>query len=481
MKATAELRMNVCAVVSKRPAEQSLRPAQADPALRGMGTTGVALLFDPGGAVWLAWVGDSRAYRFRKGLLEELSEDHSLVANLIRQRKITQEEAKTHPRRSELSRALGPEPGVEVDLRSYLIEPGDTYLLCSDGLCGYLSSADISAIVGFEAPENAARQLVDLVNSEYNSPDNVTVQIIAVPSDEAVSVSTSSGVNGKGSVAEEHASDQLENHRSDSRAPGNSQSSKMVAIGTAALIVSILLVGAIWYGAYEKRAEMAAIARAEAEYKIEVERERERVRVEAELAAELAAALSAQAAKLEATAALEETARIDAARSAVLAREEAAARKATLAREEADARQVAAEQKAAERTKVLAEQERRRQQAITFDSSGTIQTAFNMGSAVEAFIIHWSRALNQGDYALYQELGFTESEDEFGQLYGNAGALHEITVLEKQQWMGGTVTLHVTETYDPPGDGPGFDSQTIERRLVLRKTRMGLRAAGDGK
>ncbi|MCP4039162.1 MAG: serine/threonine-protein phosphatase, partial [bacterium] len=170
--------------------------SEADPSLRGMGTTGVALLFEPSGTVSLAWVGDSRAYRFRNGQLEQLSDDHSLVADWVRLGRITEEEAETHPRRNELLRAIGPDPSVEVDRKSYTVEPGDIYLLCSDGLCGYLSAAEISAVVGFNRPENAVRLLVDKVNVERNSPDNVTVQIMEVPNDIATAADTTAPGGG---------------------------------------------------------------------------------------------------------------------------------------------------------------------------------------------------------------------------------------------------------------------------------------------
>ncbi len=156
-----------------------------DPSLQGMGTTGVGLVFGPDGKLTLGWVGDSRAYRLRDGSYEQLSDDHSIVEQWVRMGHLTAEEAAVHPRRNELTRALGPEPEVEVDVRSFEVEPGDVYLLCSDGLCGYVPDEKVSAIIASTEPAEATRKLVDIVNGEYSAPDNVTVQVIAIPIDEA--------------------------------------------------------------------------------------------------------------------------------------------------------------------------------------------------------------------------------------------------------------------------------------------------------
>ncbi len=458
--------------------------AEADSNLRGMGTTAVALLFDPHGTVWLCWVGDSRAYRFRNGQLEQLSDDHSLVADWARMGRISAEEAQTHLRRNELSRAIGPEPCVEVDLRSDSIEPGDTYLLCSDGLCGYVSKAEISAIVGFEGPEDAVRQLVDKVNVEYHSPDNVTVQIVAVPGQ-----ITAAGEAGSG----------------DTLGPaGDSRPNKMAAVGIAVLIVAVLLAAVSWYGFNARRAEQAALSRAQTERRADEQAQAQQARRESERAAEAAkvlqgkrraeraAAAEAATAQLEAKAAREEAARQESARLAAVAREDAAAREAALAREIATAREALARQEAAaataareaqareeaERERILAEQESLRQQALAAEQARPIAAASVAAGEVEAFVAQWTRALDESDYALYRELGFRESEGEFRSLYGDERAEIQIAVLEEKEWVGGFVALRVTETYGRPG-GPGSEARTIERRLVLRPTPEGMRFAGD--
>ena len=107
--------------------------AQSDPAAAGMGTTFTAAYVGED-AVALAHVGDSRAYRLRDGHLEQMTDDHSLVGELVRRGKLTEEEAEDHPQRSVITRALGPEPDVEVDTCSVPARAGDLWLLCSDGL-----------------------------------------------------------------------------------------------------------------------------------------------------------------------------------------------------------------------------------------------------------------------------------------------------------------------------------------------------------
>ena len=106
----------------------------------------------------IAWVGDSRAYRLRDGSLEQLTPDHSLVAELERRGMITPEEAQVHPRRNEVLRSIGVEPEVEVDVAQVDARPGDQYLLCSDGLHGYLEDADVlTQVAKLSAAERASR------------------------------------------------------------------------------------------------------------------------------------------------------------------------------------------------------------------------------------------------------------------------------------------------------------------------------------
>jgi protein phosphatase len=119
--------------------------AVADESRRGMGTT-LTLAKVHGDEVSLAHVGDSRAYRMRDGELAQLTRDHSLVAELERSGQITAEAAEHHPQRSIITRALGPEPDVEVDTYTLAGREGDVFLICSDGLTSMISDDEVTSI-----------------------------------------------------------------------------------------------------------------------------------------------------------------------------------------------------------------------------------------------------------------------------------------------------------------------------------------------
>lgn len=156
------------------------RAAREDADLAGMGTTGVCLLFERGGRGWVGHVGDSRAYHLRAGRLEQITDDHSVVGALIRMGQITEEEARRHPQRHEILRAIGTNDDVEVQIAPLDMGQGDKYLLCSDGLTNEVSNAEIAEVLGREAPEDAARVLVQMANLAGGS-DNITVLIAGVP------------------------------------------------------------------------------------------------------------------------------------------------------------------------------------------------------------------------------------------------------------------------------------------------------------
>lgn len=177
--------------------------AQASPDLRGMGTTLVALALvgDPGHEqLAVANVGDSRLYRFHLGELVQLTSDHSLVGQLIASGALTPEEAEVHPRRNVLTRALGVDPEVDIDLVTVEVEQDDRYLLCSDGLSRELSDDQMASILRRIAdPDDAARELVHRAR-DHGGSDNVTVVIIDVvdtdgqaPADEAAEARSSVG------------------------------------------------------------------------------------------------------------------------------------------------------------------------------------------------------------------------------------------------------------------------------------------------
>jgi PPM family protein phosphatase len=150
------------------------RLAQADSSRSGMGTTLTAALVEDD-EVSFAHVGDSRAYRFRDGELKLLTSDHSLVEELRRQGRLTDEEAEDHPQRSIITRALGPEREVEVDTMTYQARPGDVYLLCSDGLTTMLREDRIAAtLASSDSLDDAVLSLVRQAN-EAGGRDNITV------------------------------------------------------------------------------------------------------------------------------------------------------------------------------------------------------------------------------------------------------------------------------------------------------------------
>jgi protein phosphatase len=152
---------------------------EADPRKRGMGTTFTGLLVF-GGRIALAHVGDSRAYLLRGRRFEQLSEDHSLVAELVRAGALTPEEAATSPRRNELVRAVGVDIDVEVDTRIAAVEPGDVYLLCSDGLHGYVDDETIAAVLRAEQDLTRAAHCLIAQALDAGGYDNVTVALARV-------------------------------------------------------------------------------------------------------------------------------------------------------------------------------------------------------------------------------------------------------------------------------------------------------------
>jgi serine/threonine protein phosphatase PrpC len=140
----------------------------------GMGTTLTAAYLEDS-ELAIAHVGDSRAYLFRDGELKMLTQDHSLVAELVQRGKLTEEQAAEHPQRSIITRALGPEPTVEVDTVTYPVRAGDVLLLCSDGLTSMISDEQVASVLSSTNDLNAAAQaLIDEANAA-GGRDNITV------------------------------------------------------------------------------------------------------------------------------------------------------------------------------------------------------------------------------------------------------------------------------------------------------------------
>ncbi|OGP60456.1 MAG: hypothetical protein A2V67_11885 [Deltaproteobacteria bacterium RBG_13_61_14] len=162
----------------KRANEALFLRSISDSQLRGMGTTLTAIRFDERYAN-LAHVGDSRAYLVREGKLCQLTSDHSWVQEQVRSGVLTAEEARLHPLKNIITRSMGHEREVTVDLFKEEYRIGDRYLLCSDGLTNMVEDDEILATVMKEAPEPAVRRLIQRAKEE-GGLDNITVIVVAL-------------------------------------------------------------------------------------------------------------------------------------------------------------------------------------------------------------------------------------------------------------------------------------------------------------
>jgi len=169
-----------------RPLDQAVEAANAavfakaaaDDALRGMGTTLTALAVEDGHTALLGHVGDSRAYLLRDGAVTQVTDDHSLVEQLVREGRLSPEEAQHHPQRAIITRALGVDAQVEVDVYRLELQPGDRLLICSDGLTNMLSDDTIALTLRRHPdPQQAADTLVDMAN-QAGGDDNITVVVL---------------------------------------------------------------------------------------------------------------------------------------------------------------------------------------------------------------------------------------------------------------------------------------------------------------
>jgi PPM family protein phosphatase len=237
------------------------RLARTDPNLTGMGTTTTAAILDEGAEeVAIGHVGDSRAYRLRRGKLERLTRDHSLVEEMRRKGQLTEAQAEDHPQRSIITRALGPEPEVEVDLQTVPAQAGDVFLLCSDGLTSMLDDEHIERLLArATSMPNAVRALINEAN-RAGGRDNISVITFKVV--DAAEPGLDSGSEGAtliGSSAEEAgltttevrrraAADAARRRREeqDAAKPGKR---RRVVKRVAGLIALLVVIGAIVFGA----------------------------------------------------------------------------------------------------------------------------------------------------------------------------------------------------------------------------------------
>ena len=158
----------------RRANDEIARHAQQHPECAGMGTT-LSVLWRGGRYMYIAHVGDSRIYRLRGGALEQITQDHSLVEELVRARIITREQARTHPRRNIITRALGTQGDNAPDLLAADAQPGDLWLLCTDGLSGMLTDETIEAEMRRNVPLDAMADSLLSQALEAGGRDNVTL------------------------------------------------------------------------------------------------------------------------------------------------------------------------------------------------------------------------------------------------------------------------------------------------------------------
>jgi len=156
--------------------------AARDAKLKGMGTT-IVVTFFMDGICYIGHVGDSRVYRFRAGQLVQLTEDHSLLNDYIKMRQLTPEEIEAFPHKNVIVRALGMKDSVQVDIMHEGAQPGDVYLLCSDGLSGMISDEQMANILRNGADLDAqCEALIDGAN-EAGGTDNITVILVRIDKD----------------------------------------------------------------------------------------------------------------------------------------------------------------------------------------------------------------------------------------------------------------------------------------------------------
>lgn len=163
-----------------------LEASLANPDWAGMGTTLVVGVFQEN-RLLLAHIGDSRCYRLRRGRLRQLTKDHTLLQEQLDAGLLTPKQAKTSPHRNLLTRALGVEPTMHAELTEQEVQPGDVYLMCSDGLTDMVGGAEIAKLLGLKIPlEQRAQRLIQAANA-YGGRDNITVLLVKVEANQSES------------------------------------------------------------------------------------------------------------------------------------------------------------------------------------------------------------------------------------------------------------------------------------------------------
>jgi protein phosphatase len=234
--------------------------AHADPSRAGMGTTITAAIVNPEAEeVAIGHVGDSRAYRLRAGTLERLTRDHSLVEEMRRKGQLTEAQAEDHPQRSIITRALGPEADVEVDVQTVPASPGDVFLICSDGLTTMVDEAEIARVLGDAGSmKGAVAQLVEQAN-RAGGRDNITALAFRLEDAAAPRRAETEGATLIGPSAEEAGLTATEVRRRAAAAAARERREKLEAepgrrgLRTAAKVIAVVVVVAAiafgaWYG-----------------------------------------------------------------------------------------------------------------------------------------------------------------------------------------------------------------------------------------
>jgi len=150
---------------------------ESDENLSGMGTT-LSVLWPAGEKMLIAHVGDSRVYLMREGLLRQVTKDHSMVADMVRKGLLTEEQAAVHPMRNYITRAVGTEPTIQVDILGMERQAGDRWLVCSDGLHGLIAKERLQELMGWEDLEEAADQMVREA-LDRGGRDNISLVLVS--------------------------------------------------------------------------------------------------------------------------------------------------------------------------------------------------------------------------------------------------------------------------------------------------------------
>ena len=181
-----EKRLSAC----REPSTEILREAIAqtnaivyekqmsDPSMKGMGTT-LTVLWEDKAHVHIGHVGDSRAYLMRDGKMRQMTEDHSMVGELLRAGVITPEKARTHPQRNVITQAVGADISVQPDVFTIIKNPGDKWLLCSDGLTDMVEDTAIAQVIDQYDSESAVQKLLQLA-LDNGGKDNISIMLLEV-------------------------------------------------------------------------------------------------------------------------------------------------------------------------------------------------------------------------------------------------------------------------------------------------------------